>query len=60
MSENVDSLLQKMLCTSGDASEHMHYSHLLGLSKDCYFKVSKWSHTYYNFYNVSLTPQVHA
>lgn len=31
-SENVDSLLQKILCTSGDASEHMHYSYLQGLS----------------------------
>lgn len=60
VSENVDSHLQKILCTSGDASEHMHYSYLLGLSKGCDFKVSKWSHTYFSFYNVSSASQVHA
>lgn len=34
---------------------HMHYSYLLGLSKGCDFKVSRWSHTYYSFYNRSFT-----
>lgn len=60
LSENVDSLLQKILCSGGDASEPMHYSYLLGLSKGCDFRVSKWNHTYYSLYNVSLAIQVHA
>lgn len=43
VSEIVDSLVQYILCTSGDACEYMHCSHLMKISKHCDFKVYKWN-----------------
>lgn len=60
VNQNVDSFCRKFYILVrrqqyNTHAVHMHYSYLLGLSKGCDFKVSRWSHTYYSFYNTSFT-----